>query len=363
VEPDCGGRPWKIFKFSTLLIAAMWFLSGIVVALELWGFTEFALQPLLVEPSRVLDTHMEQALGLLQSGQALVTAWPNEQVRPVAISCHGASNTVVASTRFALYTADIQSNLQTPGSDLAKFEASPLCEHIQGESLQDVSLRCGLAGACHTVVLHGGGKRLSACALGESSLNATSGAHEMTSGGELLQDGGAFDESAVGLAMGSKCQGKARDCAYVRTTGQRIVEMRRAADGSHEWFPHRLLRQSIASSRSMGVIHDRYLGVLHGDGKQLQVIDLQNEKSVVHSWQLPDTLDGQPFGAMCAAGDNLYFLGSGASPQLWRFPLPQQLRVGAALVDGGAKVGVEGKVAQNSHENILRHDVHEHKWM
>jgi len=366
VEPDAGGRPWKIFRFSTGLIATMWFLSGIVVSLELWGFTEFALRPLLVEPSRVLDTHMEQALGLLQSGQALVTAWPNEQVRPVAISCHGASNTVVASTQFALYTADIQSSLQKPGNednDLVKFESSPLCDHIQGESLQDVSLRCGSTGACHTVVLHGHGRRLSTCMLGEYSLNATSGVHEMTSGEVLLQDGGALDESAIGLAMGSECQGKVRDCAYVRTTGQRIVEMRRAADGSREWFPHRLLRRSIASSRSMAVIHDRYLAVLHGDGNQLQVIDLQKESSVVQSWQLPDMPGGQPFGAMCAAGDNLFFIGRGASPQLWRFPVPLQLRIGAALVEDGDKVGVEDKVAQTSHADKLRHNVHVHKWM
>merc|ERR1740138_1195846 len=141
----------------------------------------------------MLDTHMNQNLGLLQSGQAIQTVWPSEDVRAVGITCHGGSNTVVASSRFALYIAELN---QLPGKEHVQFTALPLSEHIQGESLLDVSLRCGSSGPCHAVVLHGLGQRVSTFPLDASSLDATSGGPGKTNGEELLQDGTVLDESA-----------------------------------------------------------------------------------------------------------------------------------------------------------------------
>merc|ERR1719217_167457 len=44
-EPDAGGRPWKIFGGLTMLLAVLWFLSGVMVALELWGISDFQMTP------------------------------------------------------------------------------------------------------------------------------------------------------------------------------------------------------------------------------------------------------------------------------------------------------------------------------
>jgi len=278
----------------------------------------------------------------------------------------------VASSRFALYTAELD---QLSGKDHVQFTPLPLSEHIQGESLLDVSLRCGSSGPCHAAVLHGLGQRLSTFPLDASSLDATSGGLGKTNGEAFLQDGTVLDESAVALAISSQCQGRAHDCAYVGTSENRIVEMQRTRDGRREWFRHRLLRPWTASSGSMGLIQDRYLGVLHSDGQRFQVIDLHKDDGVVSSWQLPETSDGRAFGAMCAAGDNLYFLSKGYSPQIWRFALPEHLLSNVAHNEKrDSEVGVKGNekdsekdmdvllVEKSSHASPLDHKVRAHKW-
>merc|ERR1719162_1338013 len=80
LEPDDGGRPWKVFRAVGTLLATMWFLSGIWVGCELWGVTNFELNPLLVEPGHHLDARRSKKLGTLQFGEAVKTSWPNARV-------------------------------------------------------------------------------------------------------------------------------------------------------------------------------------------------------------------------------------------------------------------------------------------
>jgi len=329
VEPNAGGRPWRIFRGATSMLACLWFLSGLMIASELWGFTSFELNPLLVQPGNHLDASETKKLEALQSGKALKTSWPHANVKPVGLTCGGSGNTIVASTQFGLYTAHLS---DVSAKQHAHFKAAPMCEHIQGEALQDVSLRCGpngSTGACHAVVLHKNGQRVAGCALGGASANATSVLPPTNIAEEFLRAKGAVrTETAVALAVTSECEGKVRDCAYVGTSSERIVEMKRAAGGSQEWFPTRLLQATQSSwptmsSGSIHVINGRYLGVLSRDGDHIQVLDLHKDGAAVNSWQLPEH---QHWGSMCAAGNSLYFLSKGASPEVWRFPVPQQLR-------------------------------------
>jgi len=294
--------------------------------------------PELDEPAANMTANAAD-LGLLQSGQPIPATWPNDKVRPVGMTCDAITNTVVASTRFGLYLADLN---QKSATNQIHFKAGPACEHLQGEPLQDVSLLCGLRGkACQAVVLHGQGQRLSTCDLGGSSVNASSGFSSVAGvAEEWLHKSNAHKnipaESLVAFTMTSRCEGKDRSCAYMRTSGERVVEMLRASDGSHEWFPNRLLRAkngrtSTMSSGSMDVVNGRYLGVLSHDRQHVEFLDLQQDGSVVNSWDLPALPEGQAWGGMCAAGDSLYFLSRGASsPELWRFPVPEQLMPEAA---------------------------------
>jgi hypothetical protein len=311
----------------------MWFLSAIAVAAELWGFTNFEVLPLLVEPSHQLDATMDKKLSFLESGHAIATSWPHGKVRPIGLSCDSASDTVLASTQFGMFTAQFSEGSAKEHLD---FKAAPLCDHVQGESLQDVTLRCSSAGSvrtCSADVLHSNGQRIATCALDGAASNATAAVPPVTRiAEEWLRDSsatGKASETAIALAMTSECHGKALSCAYVGTSGHRIVEMQRAADGSHEWFPSRLLRArmsptSLLSSGTMDVVGGRYLSVLNRNGQHVEFLDLRREGSIVGSYQLPQD---QAWGAMCAAKSSLYFLSKGPSPQLWRFPVPPHIGI------------------------------------
>lgn len=323
-EPDVGGRPWKIFKTATVTLAILWFFSGVLVGLELWGATQFKVQPLLVEPSARLDaSRVREDGGLLQFGRSLNTTWPMPQVRPVGMSCNGVSNTVLVSSRFALYATSLdQSSLKGK----LDFGTAPLCDHIQGEMLQDVALDCSENKPCKSVVLHSHGTKISSFDLEAWSANSSLERHATWISEENIPSG----TSVKTLAIGQRCHNRKDDCIYIGTSSKLIIEFRKALQASQEWLAVDTLKAaSLASDPalsthgiSMHMIGGNFLGILQADGKHLEVLDLQRQ-GFSRIWRLPE---GKSFSAMCATDNALYFIEKALSPQLWHFPLPDQLK-------------------------------------
>merc|ERR1719476_28980 len=95
------------------------------------------------------------------------TRWPRENVHAVSLACDSASGTLVASTRFGLYFADIRA--EVPNTSL-QFKLAPVCKGTEGERLQDVALHCKSnmsQNSCQAVVLHQQGHRLAKCGIDE----------------------------------------------------------------------------------------------------------------------------------------------------------------------------------------------------
>lgn len=344
---NAGSRPWKVFCGATSLGAILWWITGMLVAMELHGVKYLVVSPLTRDEeetvvrevgSKFLQVGHELEAGVqhLEFGHELVTTWPHENIHALSLACNSGSHTIIASSQFALYAADLGTD---PQGRHVEFKATPACQDIEGETLQDVSLQCGSqGGSCQAVVLTQQGRQLVKCEVAKSSnknlLKKVRKPSVALISEEWLNDAGAAEdspaESVRSLSIASQCEGDVHGCAYVGTSGDRIVEMQLPSNSEvdQKYFPHRLLQAKLngTSGGSMDVIHSRYLGLLQEDGQHLQVLDLKKGGAVVDKWRIPLSPKNQPWSAMCAAGDNLYFFSEGHSPQLWRFPLPRRLR-------------------------------------
>jgi len=327
-----------------VLLASLWFLSGGFVLLNSMGVHVLRVQPLLresVEEEMSNRGWFLQMSPQLTGGESLVTTWPHANVRPKGLACDSATHTVASVSRFGLYVAHLDAaHLQ--------FEPAPSCGAVEGESLEDIALRCGdedptTAGsstACRALVLHRQGQRLASCMLGGAG-GAGSNASKVSDAAGVADewltedmDDEPVPEEVKSLAFATSCHGGASDCAYVETSARRIVEVQKssaaeAGGEAQKWFPTRVLQARASESPEEGegggalhLINGKYLGVLLRDKKSLEVLDPAQGGMMVGRWQLPQD---KSWDLMCSSGNEIYVLDKGPSPQLWRFPLPQEL--------------------------------------
>lgn len=319
-----GTRPWRVFAGATSLLSCLWIVTGVFVSMESCGWTSLQVLPISIVDQR-------SALLYLGHGSHMRTIWPHENVHTVGLACDTASDALVASTRFGLYTASLTA--QDPHNAL-HFKPAPFCEDIEGEALQDVALQCDSKDSCKALVLNQHGRRLAKCNI---SAHAESHATHLPSASfvseEWLADADVVRrttaESLLSLAFVPSCGPDVPSCAYVGTSNARIVELQQMADTTlnSTWFPRRLLHSKLnaTSSGAMSIIQGRYLGVLQLDGRHVSFVDLEDEGAAVESWTIPVPASQHKWSAMCAAGDQLYFLSSGPSPQISHFAVPQHL--------------------------------------
>jgi hypothetical protein len=338
---DPGLVPWLVFQGATCLLIVLWFASGGFVLLDSCGVHTLRVQPLLREN---VDEEEHNAGWLLQTGEhvsageELPTDWPHENVRPFGLACHS-DGTVASLSRFSLYEAQID------GTKKVHFRPMPHCEEVEGEALQDIALSCE-GGPCEALVLHRQGQRLTKCKLSasndanETALLQTGSPHVASSWlSEEDTDEGRPQEEIKSLAFARTClkgtQSNGR-CAYVETSERRIVEVERdvgdvGPEVLEQWFPTRVLQarptasfiQQSASGGSLHPLGDKYLAVLQRDAQSLEVLNPQQGGRTVGRWPLPKN---KHWDAMCTAGDHLFLMAKGPSPQLWRFKMPEELR-------------------------------------
>eukprot|EP00427_Karlodinium_veneficum_P008125 CAMPEP_0169095704 /NCGR_PEP_ID=MMETSP1015-20121227/18612_1 /TAXON_ID=342587 /ORGANISM="Karlodinium micrum, Strain CCMP2283" /LENGTH=889 /DNA_ID=CAMNT_0009156429 /DNA_START=51 /DNA_END=2717 /DNA_ORIENTATION=- len=328
-----GTRPWRVFGGATSLLCFLWVISGLFISMETFGWSTLRVFPIVRANEFFEDDESSRRISLLSldQGHAIKTVWPHENVHTVGLACDSASDTLVASTRFGLYTANLQDQIAT---NALNFKSAPFCEEIEGEALQDVALQCNSGEACEAVVLNQHGRRLTKCNISERPESYTSRlpfaslvAEEWLADADVASKTSA--ESLQSLALVPSCRADMQGCAYVGTSDSRIVELQQLQDSAltPKWFPHRLLhsRFNATSSGRMSVIQGKYLGVLQLDGKHVSFLDLENGGAIVDSWTIPVPSKDHKWSAMCAAGDQLYFLSSGPSPQLSHFSVPERL--------------------------------------
>jgi hypothetical protein len=253
------------------------------------------------------------------------------------------------STRFGLLSAQ----LDKKGARQVAFHSAPVCDDIEGESLQDVALSCKLGQAgktrardgCYALVLHRQGQRLSTCPLSEAGKARPGNASALPRTASLAsawlgdsssgapKGGRAKQEEVISLTAGQCLQqetGSGDPCAYVQTSGGRIAELQKglaSAEEVDDWFPTRILRSDAQKGATPpgGALHllgDRHLGILQGDGQHLEVMDPSNGASL-GLWTIPGE---KRWAAMCSMGNSFYMVTQGRSPELWRFPVPESLR-------------------------------------
>mmetsp|Transcript_57587 Transcript_57587/g.106429 ORF Transcript_57587/g.106429 Transcript_57587/m.106429 type:complete len:925 (-) Transcript_57587:81-2855(-) len=379
VNYNPGLAPWRIFWWATATLALLWMVSGTFTLLSSLGFTFMQVYPLLREgfhdqlaqvegpdygrepggghliqsQSRLkeggkswwnavmLQANQEEHL----NGQAIVTHWPHANMRPLGLACNGNAGMAIAATRFGVFSATLPNST----SSLVEF-ALQKCSDLQGEGLQDLNLDCNDGLGCEALVLHRQGTRVTPCGVRAEGQNASilleqdsTSMHRLAAasiGADWLEvpvgaSGPEAHEEVASTAFRRNCS-SGEDCLYLETTAGRIVELRRGS-GVHDeqpWLPRHILHREEDSDHQRlphGALHtmkDKYIAVLRGStagsGQDQQFVEVLDPNAsagvVIARWSLPRH---EHWGAMCTAGDSLYLLAKGPSPQLWQFRYPQ----------------------------------------
>eukprot|EP00928_Gymnodinium_smaydae_P008851 TRINITY_DN13253_c0_g1_i2.p1 TRINITY_DN13253_c0_g1~~TRINITY_DN13253_c0_g1_i2.p1 ORF type:complete len:953 (-),score=162.52 TRINITY_DN13253_c0_g1_i2:190-3048(-) len=346
-------------------------------------------------------------------GTVIPTRWPHKGLHLHGLACGGEDShegpRFVAATRFGLFSGHLPRDHLAASADVTPsatvFERVSNCSSIEGEALQDVALQCDtrcrasskICQRCSALVLHRQGQMLSSCSLSsrvaaDASLLQTRGSGPLAAAWLADADDGSSQEEVVSFALCPPGASSAAGCAYAETSTGRIVELRApsaqvpttkwhaaaqrvlaSSSGSgSSWLPRRIVQteRTLPGFRGGGLnvlgTQGRYLSVLNARSGTIEVLDLQRleessrnalaaggdnrlrPRGSTWSWRLPH---GKRWLASCSAGDSLYVVADGASPELWRFPLPSAL---LASSDGGAATAGQMRASATSSQSRHR---------
>jgi hypothetical protein len=239
-----------------------------------------------------------------------------------------------------------------PGERVARqmlgviFKHLPPCAALEGQALADIGVVCHGEQEneqCNVVVMHDWGRRLALCPLPlheskPTSVKAkeqlpTSKNHEhqfaWTISRGWLHLGAK--EAVEAFAVNSACLGKDHDelkagCAVVGTTQGRVVQLRPALDDRQQLVPERAVQQSGFDVRRGG-LHIFSNGLVAALRENILEAFSSELGTPVGKWLMPDGIHWQ---MVCGGGGSLFALGlrNGTRSELYRFPLPAELKVG-----------------------------------
>lgn len=354
-----GLVPWRIFCFSTMVLAAMWWLAAGAAGAALWNASaggdlgEGAKARYGLEPGEVRAEVGPKRVALGSLGVRLSTAWeqPRMTSPPRGFTCDPSGHVFAALGP----APDGKHGVLVgyPDGETIRFQPSPACR-VAGGVVQDVTLatcsRRGQGGSCFADVLFGDGTLLS-CALTANSSGAGSAPEARPLKLGWLQDsggvapgkykdarGGHFDyreeisaitaspcpEATAHMADGHNTRGGG--CFAVGTTSSRIVQLGQLHVAG-PLLPRRLLKphsEEIPVPGSMALLKGRYLGMLLPTPNSVQLFDLEDGGALAGIWHLPKTQSGDRlWGGICGGDKYLYLMEEGAAPSIWRFPVPK----------------------------------------
>mmetsp|Transcript_98457 Transcript_98457/g.175375 ORF Transcript_98457/g.175375 Transcript_98457/m.175375 type:complete len:897 (+) Transcript_98457:128-2818(+) len=369
-----GYVPWRIFCSATSMLLTLWWISGVLMLLQASGWGELRVSPLLTAESEGPEPVEEAEHGagpslLLESstsksahrmafvqfgsstaemhlvGEEIETHWPHlAGAAPSHLACgldKDGKTALAATSRFGLFTANLESRDESAGNRSIAFQYAPPCDKLDGEALQDVTMRCeGKDRSCQALVLHRQGQRLTSCALSNEArsiagLDSFPSLMSLSDGwlGEGDAAVGQPQEEVASIALAGRCSDSEGQCAYAETTSGRVVEMKTGIGDAQkaDWYPTRTLLADVSNSKgrrggAMHMLGHQHIGVLAKDGRELRAIDVRNGGKLAGRWPLPSE---KRWSSMCSAADGIFLLGQGGKeerPQLFRFPLPSSLQ-------------------------------------
>jgi len=360
VGEKAGIQPWRAFFWTTALLAVMWWCAAFVALYDVQtGASEFRTGSYGIKPGEVLP--MEALLGT-----KVTTSWGGAFSEPHGFACDTDGNVFATAGRDADgHRSVLEGSLQ---NERLEFVSAPTCGDLpESAMIQDIALHnCdGLSKQfCSAVVLPLGGTQLVSCPMSVSmqqkssslvAINDRSNATQQVSMAtpmlrrSWLEDrGGSPMDEHLGLghllhpeemtalsAVPCDAGSKQHSCLVVGTTARRIVHLSGNGTDSKDpsWLPRRLLQKEgleVPGPGSFAVLGGgRYLGVLHRDANTVHILDMHAGGLAAGIWKLPSpaqatkTGTGGHFSGICAAGNSLYALQSGATPSVWRFAHPK----------------------------------------
>lgn len=238
------------------------------------------------------------------------------------------------------------------------------CPAILGEGLEDTAVVCNASsahalGSCEALVLHRHGQRLAACGLNaaaEADFAVGENSEVVNVSASWLEKEPHKDcndkfqrrgpnagmpsklEKPRSLTVNPQCMGlsgaRSWECAVLGTTHGRVVQLGWRSQGE-ELIPTDSFTEGHqdAGHQSVRAVGSRYLGVLHKDGRSIQLLDLKNGGFPSGKLALPED---RPASAFCVGGGYVYTLSPNsmragdsllqeAPSELWRIPLPPSL--------------------------------------
>eukprot|EP00928_Gymnodinium_smaydae_P039176 TRINITY_DN26816_c0_g2_i1.p1 TRINITY_DN26816_c0_g2~~TRINITY_DN26816_c0_g2_i1.p1 ORF type:complete len:607 (-),score=110.49 TRINITY_DN26816_c0_g2_i1:414-2234(-) len=381
-----GRVPWIVFRFATWMLMILW-VAGMVLP---FGFVSVIFRYDDVSFAAVAEqvsTYSKRSTEApsLAPGERVQVGWPSQLAfQPTALSCDSSGEHLVVADDFGVYTAHLSADLGAEGSAaeallglrgasasarkeqelFAQFRRTPLCQALQGDAVEDVTLMCppNPGSACYAIVLHNRGRRLSTCRLtdvDEGSLLAETAEMAAASGlPQRLRDRGDAtwkipeswlekrNDYVESVAIDAGCQGLGTSfapdrvgCVIVGTRSGRLVQLRKSLVDNRTLVPERMMQQRFRSSVDHGTLHvfgNGFAAALRPLSGSIQAFDLEHS-AFIGEWRLPSDLQWK---MLCGGGDSFFVLGykqttaegapAGAA-QIWRFRQPSALDTSAGL--------------------------------
>lgn len=292
--------------------------------------------------------------------EQIMLSWPWPNIAPSHLTCDVSGSHFVVADRVLMFSATIAADTgELAAQHRAAFE-EVACPAVLGEGLEDVAITCNstkaAAGAgCEVLALHRHGRRLAACGLGvprAASHDALLGSEQsVASRVEEISDkwlensqrksSGVIHrsriEKALSISVNPECKGEvgAEFCTVLGTTHGRVVQLGRHSS-MKELIPTEVLYEESRSAgarpaSTSGIVrafNRRYLGVLQQEQGSIHVLDLSKGGLLAAKMPLPLR---KPVASFCAGGGNVYMLTRGPKPELWRIPVPHDLRPDSSI--------------------------------
>jgi hypothetical protein len=361
-----GVVPWRVFRNAAFITCVIWIFAGVGCVLK-------ASVPRLKDLGMAYKddvAHHHKAgkhrnilsfFGGLSGAQQYQTdkaeeikvKWPYHGIVPRGLACDGGNRHLLVTDGLSTYLADVSHEDRKESSQLTKhkslressqsdtkykisaqFKQVASCPALLGENLQDTALSCSGSSSsdCEVLVLHHQGQRLAKC-----SLQREQGGETFSVANGWLSSSG---EQAKWLLLDRACAGSSTDspiqkeCTSVGTTHGRSARLQLGQLGN-DLVPLDVMDrkekdadQQSSQVSSMRSLTQRYVGVLHGATKTLDIVDLDEGGAVAAKIRLNVDKDVHSF---CSNGEYIYLMGTGVHPKMWRVSYPESLVSNIAL--------------------------------
>lgn len=279
--------------------------------------------------------------------EKIAVSWPSPNMAPKRLTCDGTGRNFVMADRVLMLSGSIDEH--SPHLALGEFG----CDALLGEGLEDVAVSCDSAHpGCEVLALHRHGRRLAACrwakAKAQSLVAVGTKSQEAEGEGKVetitetwlenfherrIAEGGKARsriEKALSISVSPDCKGDSASsfCAVLGTTHGRVVQIGRRSNGK-DLIPTEILHENEdhdITALGSGVVrafNSQYLGVLQPNEGNIRLLDVGQGGRAAGTLSFPIS---KPVSSFCAGGGHAYLLTEGPEPELWRLPIPKELK-------------------------------------